>query len=123
MLLSRAAILEVEDLEFEEIEIPEWGGTIRIRVATAAERARFVMDLNRAESESDADLKGLRFLTRVIVDERNERVFEDKDAEELGRKHYKAIDQVSAVAFRLAGLSMDENAIEEAEKNSSTALN
>jgi hypothetical protein len=38
-LLCRAQIDQAEDLGHEEIEVPEWGGSVRLRKMTAGEHA------------------------------------------------------------------------------------
>jgi len=40
-LLTRDAILEAQDLQHEEVYIPEWGGSVRVRTLTGAERDAF----------------------------------------------------------------------------------
>ena len=38
MALSKDQILGAVDFSFVEVEVPEWGGTVRIRGLSAAER-------------------------------------------------------------------------------------
>src|SRR6266568_7439297 len=36
-LLNKAAILAATDIKTEDVEVPEWGGTVRVRTISAAE--------------------------------------------------------------------------------------
>ena len=40
-LLNRSAILDAEDLKHEDVEVAAWGGTVRVRMMTGAERDEF----------------------------------------------------------------------------------
>ena len=37
-LLSKSAILCANDLQTEDVDVPEWGGTVRVRSFTGRER-------------------------------------------------------------------------------------
>ena len=41
MLLNKEQIQSVSDLETQDVEVPEWGGTVRLKSLTGAERDRF----------------------------------------------------------------------------------
>ncbi len=43
MYLTKDSILKSEDRKYQDIEIPEWGGTVRVQSLTGAERLTFDM--------------------------------------------------------------------------------
>lgn len=126
-ILSREDILAVQDLVTEEVEVPEWGGSVFIRTMTGAERSTWETQITGGQLGSGGDIKvdisDLRehLLVRVIVDEKGERMFTDKEIKVLGGKSAAALDRLFEVAQRLNRLS--DRDMEELEKNSVSALN
>jgi len=41
MTLNKEQILRADDLKTEEVDVPEWGGSVRVRVLTGTERDAF----------------------------------------------------------------------------------
>ena len=107
-VLTREAILSADDLPAETVDVPEWGGKVRIRTMTGSERDAFESSLigtgGKDTSKNLRDLRA-RFASLVIVDESNERLFSEKDVKALGRKSAAALDRVFAAGQRLNGLS------------------
>jgi hypothetical protein len=54
MPLTRSQILQIDDLEREEVDVPEWGDTVVLRTLTGAERAKMVAGFLKA-SQADPD--------------------------------------------------------------------
>ena len=48
-LLSKTAILAAQDLQTEDVEVPEWGGAVRVRSFTGRERDAFEAGMIRGE--------------------------------------------------------------------------
>lgn len=114
MALTREQILQVEDLEREEVEVPEWGGSVIVRAMTAEERDAFEQSMiERKGKKVDVNLKNARarLVALTVVDEEGNRLFTDADIAALGRKSSAPITRISDVARRLSGL--DEEEIEE----------
>ena len=107
-VLTREAILSADDLRAETVDVPEWGGKVRIRTMTGSERDAFESSLigtgGKDTSKNLRDLRA-RFASLVIVDESNERLFSEKDVKALGRKSAAALDRVFAAGQRLNGLT------------------
>jgi len=123
MLLSKDAILAANDLQYEDVHVPEWGGTVRVRALTGAERDAFEAKMAEARQKGmalGAALHNFRakLVVRCIVDEQGKRLFSDDDAKALGTKSGAVLDRLFDVARRLSG--MNEDAVEEAAKNSVT---
>jgi len=119
--LGRDEILQVDDLQYEDVEVPEWGGVVRVRGLTGAERDAF--------EESIMDQRGKKFRVLLqnlraklvalsIVDEAGKRLFSEGDVGKLGTKSAAALQRVFEAAQRLSGIS-DED-VDELVKNSSS---
>ena len=129
-LLSREEILGANDLPTEDVEVPEWGGSVRVRTLTGTERDEFesstitmkkVKKGKRTVTESAPNLRNIRakLVARSIVKEDGTLMFPNsEDVFVLGEKSAAALDRVYEVSARLSKIT-DED-IEELEKNSSS---
>ena len=118
-LLDRAAILAVPDITTEDVEVPEWGGVVRVRGLTASQRDKFEADsLQGKGRNTSVNLHNLRarLVATCLVGESGAPVFAERDIYELGQKSASAIDRIYDVATRLSGIG--ENDVEELTKNS-----
>ena len=93
MELSREQILEADDLKIEEMEVPEWGGYIHVRVMTGAERNQFVKDILELEDSGDLAVR-IKLCSIVVVDAKGKRLFTEEDIEALSKKSSKVTDRV-----------------------------
>ena len=60
-LLSKTAILAENDLKSEDIEVPEWGGAVRVRSFTGRERDTFEASTVRGDGKDrKVDLTNMR---------------------------------------------------------------
>lgn len=118
MILTREAILAVQDIRIESVDVPEWGGSVLVRALTAAEREIFEV----AATSGDAGKRVInwgqfqaRLCALAIVDEAGQRVFTDADINALAAKSGAAVTRVFALAQKLAGLGAED--IEEITRN------
>lgn len=117
MTLTADAIRVVDDLVFETVPVPEWGGDVIIRGLTAKERDQYDKEIIKVDNRGNTSLgrlENLRALlvVRCLVDEDHERLYRDIDAKMLGEKSSAVIGRLYDVASRLSG--MRENEVEEA---------
>lgn len=107
------AILNCDDDEYEVVNVPKWGGEIRVRSITAAERERLlktsvVIDPKTGERTVSTPLMRVEIVYLAVVDEAGNRVFKNpKQVELLGHKAAKSLDLVADAAMRLAGIGDD----------------
>ncbi len=112
-LLTRDAILKAEDLQTEEVDVPEWGGKVRVRSLTGSERDAFEAACVDAKgqmkdaAEAFANLRA-RLVALTVVDEEGARMFGLPDVGALGAKNARALNRVFEVAQKLSGLSKDD---------------
>ena len=119
-LLSKTAILAAQDLQTEDVEVPEWGGAVRVRSFTGRERDAFEASMVRGDGKDrKVDLTNMRarLVGLTVIDETGQRLFTDEEVDLLGAKSGAALDRVFAVAQKLNGLSGAD--VEELSKNSS----
>lgn len=121
-LLTKSAILSADDLKTEDVEVPEWGGTVRVRAFSGRERDAFEASLVRGDGKDrKVDLTNMRarLVALTVVDETGQKLFTHDDVDLLGAKSGAALDRVFAVAQKLNGLSAAD--VEDLTKNSSGA--
>lgn len=112
--LSRDAILGAVDTEYQTVDVPEWGGQVRVRSISAAERERLmklsvVTEGRGAKQTQRFDMPTFRVKLAALsmVDDDGRRLFTDDDMAALGRKSARALERVSDVALDLAGVQDD----------------
>ena len=105
--LGKAQILGMQDLPVAELEVPEWGGWVRVRTMTAHERDVFetnaVIKNGRDVRMNTRNIRA-QLVAATVVDDEGRPVFTLADVEALGQKSAKAMDRVYAKASELAGL-------------------
>jgi hypothetical protein len=100
MALSKAAILAAKDTKLSAaIPVPEWGGEVYAKTLSGTERDAF----EDAYSENKMKQFRCRFLVLTLCDDAGQRLFDDGDVAELGKKS-------SLVINRLFELAWDHNA-------------
>jgi len=112
--LSKDAILGAVDLEFRDISVNEWGGVVRVREMTAADRERFMDAYEkrqhaRAEGEQPMSIQAL-IVAMCAVDGAGVRLFTDDEAAMLERKSSRALLRVYEAAMELSALKRDVQA-------------
>lgn len=118
-MLTADAILAADDLIFEVVSVPEWGGDVRVRGLTAEERDHYDREIIKIDKQGNTSLgrlENLRALlvVRCLVNDQGERLFRDSQAREIGRKSSAVVGRIYAVAAKLSGMR-DEVVEEEAE--------
>ncbi len=107
-MLDRDAILNVVDLKPEVVEVPEWGGSLYIRMLTASERDKFEASCVGTGKKQNLTNIRARLVVLCACDEAGERMFTDGDAEALGRKSAAAVDKVFGACSKLNGFSSQD---------------
>ncbi len=122
MSLTKQQILAADDCKKERIDVPEWGGEVWVRVMSGTERDMFEAELygepSRNGTARKLNLRNVRakLATLTMCDASGNRLFTDKEMDELGKKSSAALDRVFSVAQRLNG--MTDADVEEMAKNS-----
>ena len=116
----RDRILAADDMPFEDVEVPEWGETVRVRGLSSRERDTFEDEVLDDEGVADVENIRARLLVRTCLDpETGKRVFTNKDADALGDKSAQPMQRLWNVAKELSALTKAD--VDELVKNSKSA--
>ena len=108
MLLNKEQIKTVSDLETQDIEVPEWGGTVRLKSLTGAERDRFEASVVQGQGRNTTvNMQNLRakLVAQSAIGEDGSPLFTEEDVKWLGEKSAKALNRLFNAAQSLSGLS------------------
>jgi glutaminase len=119
MVLSKDQILSAPDTEYETVDVPEWGGKVRVKTLTGDERDSYEQSLiDQRGNVTGPKLAGAqaRLCALTIVDDDGKRLFTDGDVKALGAKSAQALNRVFDVAIRLSRMTQKD--VEELVGNS-----
>lgn len=122
-LLGRSEILDAVDLQQQDVAVPEWGGTVRIRGLSGAERDQYEAWIISGKGRNrDVNLRQSRakLVMMCVVDADGKRLFDEADISRLGAKSALAMQRVFDVAAALSGL--DEDTLEKIQDDLGNAL-
>lgn len=124
MTLTKDQILEANDLQSEPVHVQEWGGSVRVRTMTGADRDAFEASMITTLSDGTrkpnmANMRA-KLVALTVVDEAGNRVFDVTDVDRLALKSAAALERVFNAAQRINGLGAQ--AEETAAKNSVAGL-
>ncbi len=136
--LDRAAIIAAQDLGYQDVDVPEWGGTVRVYALSATQNDKLHLQvLDMSESMKASALNGknggdfeikldmdkwaeskAQVVVWTVADGDGNRLFTQKDIGTVGLKSGEVIDRLYDVAIELSGATaLSMNAI---SKNSGT---
>ncbi len=129
-LLSNADdILAIQDREYVDIEVPQWGLTVRIATMSGADRDKWELSMMQTDASSERGLKlnmdaysraGL--IALCLVDEKFNRIFDTpKKVEALSQKSAAVLDVLYEASQRINGITDAD--IDDLEKNSVAVQN
>jgi hypothetical protein len=111
--LSKDQILGADDRRYEIVEVPEWGGSIRLRSLTGAE----ITDWQSKNMRGPANKQRINYRSHVVerlialcaVDEHGAPLFDDPgDVLRLASKSAAAINRLNEACLRLNALTEDD---------------
>lgn len=115
-MLNRDAVLKASDQTYATVEVPEWGGSIRIRQLTGKQQ-EITNKINNAKCAEPISFGG--YAAAIVcfgcVDEHGNRLFQDIDAKALGERDAGAINRVAVEILKLSGATIE--AQQDIEKN------
>lgn len=123
-LLTRAQIDTADDRTWKDLDVPEWGGKVRILALSGTERDAYEASMVRVGTTGkvagvNLQERSARLLAKCIVGEDFERLYTDKEVQALGRKNGQVIKRLYEAAQKLSGLGKDS--VEDAAGNSEPA--
>ena len=108
MLLNKEQILNSEDSKFEIVDVPEWGGQVKVVTMSGFARDRFEMQIMGSKGKMDMVNIRAKLGAATIVDEQGNLLFTEDDITKLGNKSGAALDRVFSVAQRLNHLTQSD---------------
>lgn len=114
MALNKEQILKAKDLKTIEVEVPEWGGSVRIQTMTGEARQQFQEALNVPKGKLPKNMMEA-LLVACLVDDTGGPLFSAADVAELAKKSSLAIQRVWESAAELNGLT--DKSVKALEKN------
>lgn len=110
--LDRDAILEVQDITIEPVEVPEWGGVVYVKALTGNERDAIESSVVAIDGKGQRVLRldnlRAKTLARAICDPQGKRLFSDADIPALTKKSAAAMQRLFNVAQRLSGMTEED---------------
>lgn len=113
--LTADQILKADDTIFEDVDVPEWGGVVRVKGMSGFERDKFEASIRTDNGKRNMDNFRAKLAALTIVDGKGKRIFTNKEIQALGNKSASALDSVFTKAMELAGLS--ESDVDELTEN------
>ena len=115
-VLDRAAILaSLGTLKTEDVAVPEWGGTVRVREMTGTQRDAYGRTLIGADGKADYSNSTAKLVASSVVGEDGQPLFTTDDIAALGQAGASALGRVYEAAIRVNGMGAD--AVEAAQGN------
>jgi len=118
--LTKEDVASVSDIKVEEIDVPEWGGVVRMKEMNGIGRDAFEKEVTaRTDKDSSMDITGLRplLLSLVLCDSQGVLLYEGAEGVEiLNGKSAKVVGRLFEKAQTMNNIG--ETALEQAEKNS-----
>lgn len=114
-MLSKDAILNADDRSTVDIDVPEWGGSVRLQVMSAQQRDDYEQAL--FHSKKGERLRNVRasLVAFCVVDDDGNAMFAAEDVEALGRKSAAAVNRLFEAAQKLNKMTDDD--LEESKGN------
>lgn len=118
MALTRQQILDADDRQTIMLDVPEWGGFVKLRTIDGTERGRLEYDVQGPTGKSATSFAALkaRVVALTVVDDDGAQLFTPADIPLLNAKSGAAIDRVFEAACKLNRLRPSD--IEDLTKNS-----
>jgi hypothetical protein len=103
--LSMDEILGAQDTEYRDVEVPGWGGTVRIGSLDAGTMIRFT------EENEDPKLKktaSLRLIVASLVDGDGNRIGTETGVEAMKKKDMRSVNMLAEQILELNGFGKKE---------------
>ena len=103
-MLTRDQILQADDLKHIDVDVPEWGGQVRVKVLSMRERIRFQDAARTKDGKTPENIMEL-LVVACAIDEKGEPLFKPEDVAALGEKSSEAVRKVFDKAMDLNGMN------------------
>lgn len=112
--LSKKAILDAQDKKMIDVEVPEWNGSVKIRVMTGTERDRFEGEF--VGGSKSVEMVRAKLVAKCLCDEDGNRLFTETEVPQLGEKSAAVLDRLFTICMKHNRFTKDD--VEELAGNS-----
>lgn len=113
-ILSKAAILAANDKKTITVDVPEWNGSVVIRVMSGTERDRFEAEF--VNGNKSVDMVRAKLVAKCLCDEEGNRLFAEQEIPALGEKSAAVLDKLFTACMKHNRFTKDD--VEELAGNS-----
>ena len=108
--LTLQQIVDADDMDFEVIEVPEWGGKVKLGSMTAGDRDAYEVAIYRSREKGgeEAALENVR--SRLVAAALIEPKVSKGQVVKLAKKNARIVNQLFDAARRLNGISAEDAA-------------
>ncbi len=113
--LSRESILAIKDIEIEELFIKQWDMTVWVRSLNGKERDDYEESMVETKGRGRNQTRTVKInnvraslAVRTVCNEDGDRIFNDGDVAELGKKNAAALNLIWDVSSRLSGITAED---------------
>lgn len=114
MPLTKEQILAADDMGLLEVSVPEWGGSVFVRVMSVGERDSYENEWMVNKSKGVDNFRS-KFLQRVICDAKGELLFTPDEVDRIAKKSARVVTRLWEAAMKHNALT--DNDVEELAKN------
>jgi hypothetical protein len=121
-LLSKNEIFAADDRKTEDVSVPEWGGTVRLRGLNGTERDAYEASMEKqVGGKSVRDVRNFRarLVALSAINEDGTALFEQNEVAALAKRSSAALSRLFDVACKLSGIT--DGDVEALEGNSEPA--
>lgn len=111
-LVNPEEILALDDFTFADVQVPEWGGKVRVRSLSGAQRG---VVQNLVKKNATEGIEELLVVMAVVDPESGKRVFTKAHLEALKAKSSAPVTLIAKKVMEISGIT--EAKTEDAEKN------
>jgi hypothetical protein len=104
-ILTKDEILKADDLKRELVDIPEWGGSVYVKMLTGAERDDLEASVMLGSGKRNYVNLRAKMVVLSTVDAEGNRLFTIQDIKAIGGKAVAALDRIFTVAQRLSKMT------------------
>lgn len=128
-LLSKDAILAAQDRKSITVDVPEWGGEVRLMEMSGEDRLLYLSSIltyvtdktGKVSVEANNTNADAKLLARCIVDENGNRLFTEAEIAKLGSKNGIVLDRLVNEANSLNAIA--PGSVDDAEGKSEATQN
>ena len=106
MTLTREQILGADDRKNETVDVPEWGGAVKVRSMSGAEAEKYTEIVSEEGRSGVANLALL--VSMCVVDEDNKPLFSDEDIKALAEKDINVLNAVATACMKVNGFEHEK---------------